>query len=306
MLRETFYGVFIRLCIESYCRRIKIQPRPIFRLIWSFPNNHKPTRANCHHSARGVKNWHISGNSFSTSPFTQSLLWLWLWLWFCWTQKMVWKFWLGESRACLCDHQPSHGPCASPCILTPSENFSPPSNSFENWAAIQIFERPFNSFSPSNDGTSWWKRAIARGTCGFVTVGQFLNTAQSFDNFCQTLDIFVQCLTYWFHWGFSFLSNLARHLLPVQISYQNSPKIFFRQNLNNFNRLQKFSRGSDFGTGHAITYTEHDETSHLWVARLATGNTPRSEFDGAVFDIRFHTPRNLWKRLAARRYETSK
>ncbi len=131
MLRETFYGVFIRLCIESYCRRIKIQPRPIFRLIWSFPNNHKPTRANCHHSVRGVKNWHISGNSFSTSPFTQSLLWLWLWLWlwFCWTQKMVWKFWLGENGACFPSCQPSHGPCASPCILTPSENFSPPINS---------------------------------------------------------------------------------------------------------------------------------------------------------------------------------
>ena len=95
----------------------------MFRLIWPFPNNLKPTRANCHHSVRGVKNWHISGNSFSTSPFTQSLLWLWLWLWFCWTQKMVWKFWLGESGACFPSCQPSHGPCTSPCILAPSEKF---------------------------------------------------------------------------------------------------------------------------------------------------------------------------------------
>ena len=57
-----------------------------------------------------------------------------------------------------------------------------------NWTVIQIFGQSFNSFSPSNDGTSWWKRAIARGTCGFVTIGQFPNIAQRFDNFCQLLD----------------------------------------------------------------------------------------------------------------------
>ena len=120
MLREAICGVFICLGIESYCRRIKIQPRPIFRLIWPFPNNRKPTCANCHHSVRGVKNWHISGNSFSTSPFTQSLLWLWLWL--C-SKKVIWKFTLGENGACLCDRQPSHGPCTSPFIIPSSENY---------------------------------------------------------------------------------------------------------------------------------------------------------------------------------------
>ncbi|HPL77319.1 MAG TPA: hypothetical protein PK980_08240 [Paludibacteraceae bacterium] len=93
----------------------------------------------------------------------------------------------------------------------------------------------------------------------------------------------------------------------MQFLYQISPKIFFHQFLNDFNRLQKFSRGSDFGTGHAIHITEHDENLPFTVG-VGIGRPdiiPR-RFNEAVFDIRFHTPRNLWKRPAARRYETSK
>ena len=63
----------------------------------------------------------------------------------------------------------------------------------------------------------------------------------------------------WNCWSFSILYQNARHLLPVQISYQNSPKKFFRQKLNKINRLQKFFHSMHFCTGHAIPYTEHDE-----------------------------------------------
>ena len=164
-----------------------------------------------------------------------------------------------------------------------------------NWTANQFVGCAFNPFG-HDISIKRWNRLMEKRWHGFVTVGQFMNTSQSFDNFCQTLDIFVQCLTYWFHWGFSFLSNLARHLLPVQISYQNSPKIFFRQKLNNFNKLQKFSRGSDFGTRRAITYTEHDEnlpfTGGVGIGRPDI--IPR-RFNEAQIDIGFHTPRNLWK-----------
>ena len=140
-----------------------------------------------------------------------------------------------------------------PCILASSENFSSPSNPLKLnnhpnfWTAVQFVL-----------SIKRWNRPMEKRWHGFVTVGQFMNTAQSFDNFCQTARQKRRAVNGWNYWGFSFLSNLARHLLPVQISYQNSPKIFFRQILNDFNRLQKFSRRSNFGTGHALTYTEHD------------------------------------------------
>ena len=44
----------------------------------------------------------------------------------------------------------------------------------------------------------------------------------------------------WNHWGFSILYQNVRHLFPVQFLYQISPKKFFRQILNDFNRLQLF------------------------------------------------------------------
>jgi hypothetical protein len=44
-----------------------------------------------------------------------------------------------------------------------------------------------------------------------------------------------------------------------------------------------------------------NKTFHLWEDRLVTGNKPCSMFNEAQIDIRFHTPRNLWKRLAWRR-----
>ena len=81
-------------------------------------------------------------------------------------------------------------------------------------------------------------------------------------------------------------------------------KSFF---LNDFNGLRIFLRWSVFGTGHAIHITEHDEnlpfTGGIGIGRPDI--IPR-RFNEAQIDIRFHTPRNLWKRLAARRYETSK
>lgn len=64
---------------------------------------------------------------------------------------------------------------------------------------------------------------------------------------------------------------------------------FFRQKLNKINRLRIFFRSRHFGTDHAITYTEHDETSRL---REASGLEDRKlfhvGFNGVVFDIGFH------------------
>ena len=144
-----------------------------------------------------------------------------------------------------------------------------------NWTANQFIGCAFNPFG-HDISIKRWNRLMEKRWHGFVTVGQFMNTVQSFDNFCQTLDIFVQCLTYWFHWGFSNLSNLPRHFLPVQILCQFSAKKFFRQKLNKINRLQKFSRGSDFGTGHAITYTEHDENHPFMGGAAGYRNKPSS------------------------------
>lgn len=107
-----------------------------------------------------VKNWHISGNSFSTSPFTQSLLWLWLW--FCWTQKMAWKFWLGENGACLCDRQPSHGPCTSPFIIPSSKIIFAFTQS-----ARKLDSRPINwTGNQFNSSIKRWNRLIELSGCG--------------------------------------------------------------------------------------------------------------------------------------------
>ena len=219
-----------------------------------------------------VKKWHISGNSFSTSPFTQSLLWLWLWLWFCWTQKMAWKFWLGENGACLCDRQPSHGPCTPPSSIAPSENFSPPSNPLKLdshsifWTAIQFVL-----------SIKRWNRSMEKRWHGFVTVGQFMNTVQSFDNFVQLVDIFVEHVTYRFHWGFfqfvEFTSTFfaCANFVPIFCIniFTKKPQLF--QQVTIIFSFHAFWHRSC----NNISWTRTKPPVHRG-ARLATGNTPRS------------------------------
>ena len=202
-----------------------------------------------------VKNWHISGNSFSTSPFTQSLLWLWLWLWFCWTQKMVWKFWLGESGACLCDRQPTHGPCTPRSVNRPVHRKNVLFIRSENWTFIQFFDWTFNQYSTTERE---WVLTQFYGWTQTMTISHFLNVIQTLDIFCRSHRQFCRAVTYWFCWGFLNLPFFARHFLPLQFLCQNLPKNILLEILNDFNRLQIFFQFGYYGTGHALTYHERE------------------------------------------------
>ena len=202
-----------------------------------------------------VKNWRISGNSFPASPFTQSLLWLWLWLWFCWTQKMAWKFWLGENGACFPSCQPSHGPCAPPFIIPSNKIIFASIQSAENWTTIQFFGQPFNSFSPSNDGTGRWRNA---GMVSWPSVSLWIPLSHS-TIFAKpsTKTSSCKCLK----------SLRFFHFVPKQLDIyclckfhtKILRKYFFTKTSTISTSYNYFYLWSVFGTGHAITYTEHDE-----------------------------------------------
>ena len=99
--------------------------------------------------------------------------------------------------------------------------------------------------------------------CSFMdpglTIGHFLNTIQTLDIFCRSRRQFCRSVTCCFYSGFSNFVKFARHFLPLQFLCQNLPKNILPEILNNFNMLQIFYFGADFGTGHAIHTGEHDE-----------------------------------------------
>ena len=76
---------------------------------------------------------------------------------------------------------------------------------------------------------------------------------------------------------------------------------FHPKNLNKINRLQLFFIFQIFGMGDAIPYYEREHKPPIYgrIGWFPIINQC-SIFNGAVFNIRFHMPRNLWKRLAWR------
>jgi hypothetical protein len=96
--------------------------------------------------------------------------------------------------------------------------------------------------------------------------------------------------------------EFARHFLPLHDLCQKPSKNFLCQILNDFNRLQNFYFGADFGTGHAITYIEREQNLPFMEGSAGApiiGHVQCSmEHFLTYVSIQL---RNLWKRLAGRR-----
>ena len=126
-----------------------------------------------------------------------------------------------------------------------------------------------------------------RGTCGFMTVGQVLNTAQPLDIFVQSPDIFVQLLGILYALDFIEVFPIYR-ICPADLSDlmdKNVHKQFWCQN----HRKQIFIKTAMVSTGYEIFILEQflaqtmqyillnaTKTPRLREARPATGNMPPS------------------------------
>ena len=64
--------------------------------------------------------------------------------------------------------------------------------------------------------------------------------------------------------------------------------------------LQIFYFGAGFGTGHALTYHERERNLRFTGGPAGDRQYATFGFNGAVFDIGFHTPHNLWEPPARR------
>lgn len=149
--------------------------------------------------------------------------------------------------------QPSNGPCTPPIDRNRAEKiFQFEHEIFHSCCQLIgagfMFHVKHLAINISKHFTFWHVSCM----------GMWVSRLKMLDICCQNSTFVASGVNGWIDWDFYVLSKLSRHLLPVQISCQISPKIFFHQFLNDFNRLQKFSRGSDFGTGHAITYHERE------------------------------------------------
>ena len=141
--------------------------------------------------------------------------------------------------------------------------------------------------------------------CSFMdpglTIGHFLNTIQTLDIFCRSRRQFCRAVTYWFYWRFLNLSFSLDIFCLCNFYAKISQKIFCPKSSMISICYRFFILVQVLAQGMQCIMANMNKTSDLSETRLATDNRPRSMFNEAQIDIRFHTPRNLWKRPAWRR-----